>query len=189
DDGVLLQQTWERFRQVMAPKVAGSWNLHILTQHIPLDFFVCFSSMVSLLGSSAQGNYVAANTFMDTLAHHRLALGLPGLSVSWGPWAETGMAADLEDREQRRIANQGLSSIAPDDGVQVLGELLAQDVAHVGVLPMNWSKFFQQFLEDAPPFFEAMTRKVQASNAPPRATLLKQLEEAPVAARREMLMT
>jgi acyl transferase domain-containing protein/acyl carrier protein len=189
DDGVLLQQTWERFSQVMAPKVAGSWNLHILTQHMPLDFFVCFSSMVSLLGSSAQGNYVAANTFMDTLAHHRLALGQPGLSINWGPWAETGMAADLEYREQRRIAKQGLSSIAPDDGLQVLGELLAQNVAQVGVLPINWSKFFQQSLEEATsPFFEAMTRNVQSSNEPPQAALLKQLEDAPASARRDIMM-
>ncbi|RKZ93723.1 MAG: short-chain dehydrogenase [Candidatus Parabeggiatoa sp. nov. 1] len=192
DDGVLQQQTWARFSQVMAPKVAGTWNLHILTQDMPLDFFVCFSSVVSLLGSPAQGNYVAANAFMDALAHHRLALGLPGLSINWGPWAEAGMAADLESRNQRRIAEQGLSSIAPEDGLQVLGELLAaQDVAQVGVLPINWSKFLQQFWEEATsPFFEAITRSVQPSNEPQApAALLKQLEDAPASARRDILMT
>ncbi|MEN8215015.1 MAG: type I polyketide synthase [Pseudomonadota bacterium] len=191
DDGVLLQQTWERFSQVMAPKVAGIWNLHLLTQEMPLDFFVCFSSMVSLLGSPAQGNYVAANAFMDALAHHRLALGLPGLSINWGPWAETGMAADLEGRAQRRIAKQGLSGIAPDDGLQVLEELLAQNVAQVGVLPINWSTFLQQSLEEATsPFFEAIMRRVQSSTEPQApAALLKQLEEAPVDARRDILMT
>ncbi|MCP4262403.1 MAG: SDR family NAD(P)-dependent oxidoreductase [Planctomycetes bacterium] len=191
DDGVLLQQTWERFSQVMAPKVDGAWNLHILTQEMPLDFFVCFSSMVSLLGSSAQGNYVAANAFMDALAHHRRAMGLPGLSINWGPWAEAGMAADLESRDQRRIAEQGLSSIAPADGLQVLGDLLVQDVAQVGVLPINWSKFLPQFLEAATsPFFEAITRSVQPSNEPPAPALLKkQLEEASVEARRDILMT
>ncbi len=191
DDGVLLQQTWARFSQVMAPKVEGAWNLHSLTKKMPLDFFVCFSSMVSLLGSSAQGNYVAANTFMDALAHHRLALGLPGLSINWGPWAEAGMAADLDSRDQRRLAGQGLSSISPEDGLQILGELLAQNVAQVGVLPINWSKFLPQFLEKATsPFFEVITKSVQPSTesqAP--AALLKQLEEAPASARRDILMT
>jgi malonyl CoA-acyl carrier protein transacylase len=186
DDGVLLQQTWARFSQVMAPKMDGAWNLHILTQEIPLDFFICFSSMVSLLGSQAQGNYVAANAFMDALAHHRRAVGLPGLSINWGPWAEAGMSANLESRDQRRITEQGLSNIAPEDGLQVLGELLAQDIAQVGVLPINWSKFLPQ-LES--PFFEALTKSVQPSSDAQTPTLFKQLEETPVEARRELLMT
>jgi myxalamid-type polyketide synthase MxaB len=62
DDGVLLQQNWERFTQVMSPKVEGAWNLHTLTQNLPLDFFVCFSSVTALLGSRGQGNYAAAHT-------------------------------------------------------------------------------------------------------------------------------
>ncbi|OAD20556.1 beta-ketoacyl synthase, partial [Candidatus Thiomargarita nelsonii] len=192
DDGVIPQQTWERFSQVMAPKVAGSWNLHLLTQSMQLDFLVCFSSMVSLLGSPAQSNYVAANTFMDALAHHRCALGLPGLSINWGPWAETGMAAKLESRDQRRIAKQGLSSIAPEDGLQLLKELLAQNAAQVGVLPINWSKYFHQSLEQTgAPFFETIASNLQSSNdkAQASAVLLKQLEEAPAEARRSLLMT
>ncbi len=88
DDGVLMQQNWSRFAKVLAPKVQGAWNLHALTQDLPLDFFVCFSSVASLLGSPSQGNYAAANAFMDALVHYRRNLGLPGLSINWGPWAE-----------------------------------------------------------------------------------------------------
>ncbi|NER24034.1 MAG: SDR family NAD(P)-dependent oxidoreductase, partial [Symploca sp. SIO1C2] len=96
DDGVLQQMSWERFTRVMAPKVEGAWHLHTLTEHLEIDFFVCFSSMASLLGSPGQGNYAAANGFMDALAHHRRAKGLAGLSINWGPWAEAGMAERLE---------------------------------------------------------------------------------------------
>ena len=77
DDGMLGQQDWSRFAKVMAPKVEGSWNLHMLTRDLPLDFFVVFSSSASLLGSPGQGNYAAANAFMDALAHHRQRRGCP----------------------------------------------------------------------------------------------------------------
>ncbi|WNZ66021.1 SDR family NAD(P)-dependent oxidoreductase [Myxococcus sp. MxC21-1] len=89
-DGVLAQLDAERLRTVLAPKVQGAWNLHAQTLGRPLDFFVMFSSAASMLGSPGQGNYAAANAFMDVLAHHRRAAGLPALSVNWGPWAEVG---------------------------------------------------------------------------------------------------
>ena len=69
DDATLPQQTAERFRKVMAPKVRGAWNLHRLTEQRSLDFFVMYSSAASLIGSAGQGNYVAANAFLDALAH------------------------------------------------------------------------------------------------------------------------
>ena len=93
DDGVLLEQRWERFEKVMAAKVAGAWNLHQATRGIPLDFFVAYSSGASLLGSTGQGNYAAANSFLDGLAGYRQSLGLPGLAINWGPWAEVGRSA------------------------------------------------------------------------------------------------
>jgi acyl carrier protein len=185
DDGVLLQQTWARFRQVMAPKVAGTWNLHLLTQEIPLDFFVCFSSMASLLGSPAQGNYVVANTFMDALAHHRRALGLPSLSINWGPWAEVGMATKLGKHAQRRLTAQGLGSISLDDGLQILSELLGQKIAQIGVLPINWSLFLPQFSQGIQsPFLEAFTSQPSVAQ---KHGLLKQLEASPVTEHRTIL--
>ncbi|RCJ40838.1 hypothetical protein A6770_37330 [Nostoc minutum NIES-26] len=145
DDGILEQQNWERLNRAMAPKVKGTWNLHQLTQNLPLDFFVCFSSIASLLGSPGQGNYAAANAFMDALVHHRQALGLPGLSINWGLWKESGMAAHLGSLVQNRIAAQGVETIAPQQGLQILADLLIKDAVQVGVLPINWSKFLQLF--------------------------------------------
>ncbi|NJQ96784.1 MAG: SDR family NAD(P)-dependent oxidoreductase [Hydrococcus sp. CSU_1_8] len=108
DDGVLLKQNWERFDRVLAPKVRGAWNLHLATQNLPLDFFVCFSSIASLLGSPGQGNYAAANAFMDALAHYRRGLGLPGLTINWGVWADVGMAAQLSEHDRARLEEQGI---------------------------------------------------------------------------------
>jgi myxalamid-type polyketide synthase MxaE and MxaD len=144
DDGVLQQMNWERFTKVMAPKVQGAWHLHKLTEDLPLDFFVCFSSAASLLGSTGQGNYAAANAFMDGLAYYRRALGLPGLSVNWAAWGEGGMAARLASQFQSRIRSLGMSSIPPEQGLEVLTQLLAESATQVGVIPINWSQFVAQ---------------------------------------------
>ncbi|NEO90107.1 MAG: SDR family NAD(P)-dependent oxidoreductase [Moorea sp. SIO3G5] len=143
DDGVLQNMSWQQFSKVMAPKVAGTWHLHQLTLDLPLDFFVCFSSMASMLGSPGQGNYAAANGFMDAVAHYRRGMGLPGLSINWGAWASAGMAARLEDDQLDRLHNSGLQSIGFNEGIQALEALLQLEVPQVGVIPVNWSRWFQ----------------------------------------------
>ncbi len=111
DDGVLREQTRERFDRVMAAKVHGAWNLHELTRDDRLDLFVLFSSAAALLGSPGQGNYAAANAFLDALAHHRRWEKLPALSVNWGSWAEVGMAARLSETEGQRWSAAGVGWI------------------------------------------------------------------------------
>ena len=153
DDGVLLQQSPTRFEKVMAPKVQGAWHLHTLSQAWSLDFFICFSSTTSLLGASGQANYAAANAFMDALVHHRHALGQAGLSINWGAWAESGMAAAMSRRSQQRLVELGIENIAPAEGLQAMGQLMGQEAPQVAVLPVEWSKWLKQFA-DIPPFFE-----------------------------------
>lgn len=165
DDGMLLQQNLvEHFTRVMAPKVAGSWYLHTLSQDLPLDFFVCFSSAASVVGSWGQGNYAAANAFMDALAHYRRAQGLPGLSINWGLWAGMGMA-NLENHHQHRLRKLGVMSIKLEDGLHKLMALLQQDSAQVSVIPLNWSQYLRQ-LPWIPPFFEAFTPVARPSSYP-----------------------
>ncbi len=188
EDALLQRQDWEQFSRVMAPKVAGAWNLHNLTQDIALDFFVCFSSSTALLGAAGQGNYAAANAFMDGLIQHRRNLGLPGLSINWGPWGEIGMAAALDSRDQARWSDLGIGNIAPTRGVEILEQLLTQNTAQMAVLPVNWSKFLKQFQNDAqPPFFDAF-KPVSKKLAPAQPQFLKQLEAAPVAKQRDLLL-
>nr|UUL70766.1 Beta-ketoacyl-acyl-carrier-protein synthase I [Vitiosangium cumulatum] len=193
DDGVLRQQTAERFNRVLAPKAGGAWNLHVLTRDLPLDFFVLYSSVASLFGSASQGNYAAANAFLDALAHHRRALGLAGLSINWGAWSEAGMAARLARRDMNRLSGQGIGTIPPDQGMQVLELLLGQETAQVGVVPIDWNMFFQRNpASRASPFFSVLegggTSAKKASTAPVPSDILPRLRDAS-AGRREQLLS
>jgi acyl transferase domain-containing protein len=129
DDAMIPGQTLDRFKTVMAPKVRGAWNLHVLTARLPLDFFVLFSSGAALLGSPGQSNYAAANSFLDALAALRHARGLPALSINWGSWSEVGMAAGVGEDHQRRWSAMGIGMIKPAAGVAILSKLLKQGVA------------------------------------------------------------
>jgi myxalamid-type polyketide synthase MxaE and MxaD len=139
DDGILLQMDPARLRSVMAPKVDGAWNLHTLTAGRRLDFFILFSSAAGVLGSPGQGNYAAANAFLDALAHHRHARGLPALSIDWGPWSEVGLAA-RPDRGGR-LAAQGMQSLDPRQGVASLARLWDALVPQVSVMPVDWPEW------------------------------------------------
>jgi acyl transferase domain-containing protein/NADPH:quinone reductase-like Zn-dependent oxidoreductase/NADP-dependent 3-hydroxy acid dehydrogenase YdfG len=151
DDGVLEQQTWPRFAAVMAPKVRGAWNLHRLTLSADLDFFVMFSSAATFVGSPGQGNYAAANAFMDGLAHYRKAKGLPALSIDWGAWAETGMAARLAKKDAERWADRGLRPIQLDEGMAKLAEMLASSRAQIVAAPIDSSRIFSNADFGRPP--------------------------------------
>ena len=139
EDGVVLQQDWSRFEAVMAAKVRGAWRLHRATALLPLDFFVLFSTGASFLGSPGQSNHAAANMFLDALAHHRHALGLPALSINWGAWRDIGAAT--RGGVVERVGSRGLNPIAPEQGLKVLAHLLGSGVAQAAVLPIDWSVF------------------------------------------------
>ncbi len=139
DDGVLLQLDHKRFRRVMAPKVDGCWNLHRSSLGQPLDCFVLFSSISTVLGNPGQANYAAANAFLDGFAHYRRALGLPALSVNWGRIAGAGYV----DRNREVAANLdklGFLGVSAARATRVLDTLLAQGVTNVVVAPVDWSR-------------------------------------------------
>ena len=144
-DALLSEQTRESLRAVLAPKVAGAWNLHELTAEDPLDFFVMYSSVAALLGLPGQGNYAAANAFLDALAHDRRAQGRPALSLNWGPFSQVGMAVDAS--RGQRLQHRGLGSLTPEQGLEALESLLMCGAAQVAVAPLNarqWVEFYPQ---------------------------------------------
>ncbi|MFN6563915.1 MAG: type I polyketide synthase [Nostoc sp. ChiSLP01] len=159
---LLQEQQWERFAQVFAPKVSGAWNLHTLTKDIPLDLFVLFSSAISIFSSPGSGSYAAANTFLDALAHHRLFLGLPVLSINWGPWYTVGMADVIGDRRFAQLMAQGVEPFSASQVLQILEQVVQQDITQVGVIQINWSKLLEQFPSgDYPALFTELMAKVQ----------------------------
>jgi acyl carrier protein len=184
DDRVLVRHDWDRFARVLRPKLNGAWNLHRLTRATPLDFFVLFSSAASFMGPVGLGNYTAANAFLDALAHHRRHAGLPALSIDWGPWHQVGMAEAVGAVRQSQWVTGGFGTMAVADALDVLGDLLQQDRAQVGVLPVRWSQFTERFGRGREPaIFSDLTREDRPRLQPGRSTadpaeLRRRLDEA-----------
>jgi aryl carrier-like protein len=189
DDGALFEQAWSRFAKVMAPKISGAWNLHRATMGADLQFFVMFSSIASMLGSVGQGNYAAANAFLDALADYRRSNGLPGLALNWGAWSEVGMAAELGERNDARRAKYGAGTIALEHGLSVFETLLSRDCARMGIMPMNWGDYFSAADNTYPPLLETMAQESKAitRTAAPAAEFLQQLDDVPASERAEFV--
>ncbi|MER5407732.1 SDR family NAD(P)-dependent oxidoreductase [Streptomyces sp. NPDC002769] len=128
-DGVIADLTPERLARVLRPKVDGAAQLHRLTADMPLDLFLLVSSAAGVVGTAGQANYAAANVFLDQLAHHRAALGLPGVSVSFGAWAGEGLAAEHADLD--RMARVGHRALTPDQGRELVELALLRGTPHL----------------------------------------------------------
>lgn len=132
------ESTVESLEHDMAAKVAGGWLLHELTKHLELDFFVLVSSIASVWGSSKQAGYCAANHFLDGLAHHRRALGLPATSVNWGPWAGGGMADDAILDELESV---GVHALDPETSAELLLDSIGCVDAQIVIADVDWDRF------------------------------------------------
>jgi len=135
DDGVIGSLTHERLDRVLAPKLDAAWQLHRLTEHLDLSAFVLFSSVMGVLGGPGQANYAAANSFLDALAAHRRARGLPAISMAWGGWGESGIVDRLEEADFARTARLGIGGFSSREGLELLDLALAIDRALI--VPMR----------------------------------------------------
>ncbi|MDP8228391.1 MAG: SDR family NAD(P)-dependent oxidoreductase [Candidatus Electryoneaceae bacterium] len=142
DDGVIMEQTMDKFRRVLAPKSEGAFYLHQATESIDLDHFVLFSSIASVIGSPGQANYSSANRFLDSLAVYRRQKGLAGTAVNWSIWKDVGMAA-VSDKRGKRIEDMGVISLSAHANLSSLEKILMDNLTGVTVTHINWQRYFQ----------------------------------------------
>ena len=130
DDGVIDSLTSERVDRVLAPKLDAAWHLHELTKGLDLRAFVLFSSAAGTLGNPGQGNYAAGNVFLDALAAHRRAAGLPGASIAWGRWAPPSeMSEGLSEIDVLRMKRAGFEAFSAEEGLELLDAALSSGEA------------------------------------------------------------
>ncbi|WP_443678457.1 SDR family NAD(P)-dependent oxidoreductase [Prauserella cavernicola] len=172
DDGVLFALTPERVDTVLRPKADAAWHLHELTRGRDLRLFAMFSSAAGVFGAPGQGNYAAANAFLDALAQHRRRAGLPAQSLAWGLWAErSGLTADLEDGGDR-LGRRGVRPLSTTDGVALFGAVL--DSGETCAVPVDLDT--EVFRGDVPSLLSSVVRggaKRAAASAPATTARLR----------------
>jgi acyl carrier protein len=144
DDAPIAALTPARMESVLGPKAMGAWLLHKKTQALDLDHFVMFSSVSSTFGNPAQGNYAAANAFLDALAHQRHALGLPALSINWGALGGEGYVARNE-RVAEYLARQGTIPLEPKEVTLLMESFLSAGTTQALALRADWAKWKASF--------------------------------------------
>jgi acyl transferase domain-containing protein/acyl carrier protein len=163
DDGVLLEQSAERFSRVMPPKVEGACHLDELTRSADLDVFVMFSSLAGTLGSAGQASYAAANTFLDALAAKRRAEGLPGQSLAWSLWTDAegkaaGLASNLDRAQQSRVTRGGLEAVPPAKGIALFEAALSRPESQLLPVPLDLREMQRSFDATVPPLWRGLVR-------------------------------
>jgi len=140
NDGLIGELNKEQFEEVMAPKSFGAWNLHMQSLGLDLDFFLLYSSLSSLIGNYAQGNYAAANAYLDGLAHYRQTLNLPVLNINWGVLSNIGMTARNKDIS-KRLKHLGLNGINSEQVFESIEHLFRKGYSSIGVFDLDWEKW------------------------------------------------
>jgi NAD(P)-dependent dehydrogenase (short-subunit alcohol dehydrogenase family) len=163
---LLIDQTAEQMRDILAAKMVGGWLLNRLLGDTPLELFVLFSAFSSFLGAPMLGSYSAANVFLDVLAHHRRSEGKAALSINWGPWAEAGMAVRFLAAEESKgirwkdIPN-GVRALSTQRALEAMERLLEQGAVQMGVMSIDWNAWYRWTYGDVviPPYLSALISK------------------------------
>ncbi|WP_189788801.1 type I polyketide synthase, partial [Streptomyces capitiformicae] len=195
DNGLVPALTPDRLRTVLRPKVDGAWNLHELTRDRELTAFVLFSSAVGVLGAPGQANYAAANAFLDALASHRRAHGLPATSIAWGVWETGGLNADLDRADLDRLARDGFRPVSQTVGRAVFDRSTADGPATLVALPLDPAAVRAQSQVPAPlraladPTGRSTARSAGSPGGGPTARLTERLAAASAVEQEQLLLT
>jgi len=159
DDAVIASLTADRVDAVLRAKVDGAWNLHELTQDLDLSAFVVFSSMAGIVGTPGQGNYAAANSFLDGLMAYRRDHGLPGLSMAWGFWEQaSAMTQHLGDRDRARMSRFGLAPLSSEEAVELFDSAMVADRGVVVAARLD-TRAITDINTDLPPLFSRLASR------------------------------
>ncbi|ALX44735.1 SDR family oxidoreductase (plasmid) [Burkholderia humptydooensis] len=151
EDRLVVDVTPESLAATLAGKAHGAWLLHERTRRHPLEHFVLFSSAAAAFGAPGQSTYAMANAYLDALAAHRRAQGLPALSIAWGPWQDVGMLARTSATAKRRLAQLGIGQIETECGCATFEIALATALPpHIVLLPVDWPKLIEQWPPHVP---------------------------------------
>jgi NAD(P)-dependent dehydrogenase (short-subunit alcohol dehydrogenase family)/acyl carrier protein len=187
-DRLLRDHDWQRFATVFAAKIAGTWGLHEQTRDRPLDLFLLCSSVAALFGTAGLGNYVAANAFQDGLAWQRRQLGLPALSVNWGPWARVGMAEAVGSGREQQWAALGIATMSAEEALAGFARMPGQPQPQLALVAMDWPRFFARIGDGAPPpFYAEIARMVPPIPASAEPDVTDRLRAAAPVERRALL--
>jgi acyl transferase domain-containing protein/NADPH:quinone reductase-like Zn-dependent oxidoreductase/NADP-dependent 3-hydroxy acid dehydrogenase YdfG/acyl carrier protein len=177
DDSPISTVTRARLQTVLRPKALGAWHLHRHTRTTPLDHFVLFSSIGSLVGNPGQAAYVAANAFLDALAEHRRSLDLPAISINWGALAEVGMAARHEGVEAH-LNRVGVGFFRPKQAIALLDKIVRWRPTTLGVAIMDWRVWGEAWPAwAASPRYRHLTPQGDATELSDERDILRRLRE------------
>ncbi|GHC78395.1 type I polyketide synthase [Streptomyces flavofungini] len=179
DDGVIGSLTPERVDTVFRPKVDAARNLHELTRDLDLSAFVLFSSAAGTFGNPGQANYAAANAFLDALAQHRHASGLPATSLAWGLWADaSGMTEDLAETDRGRLTRAGAAALSTEEGLRLFDAALALPAPVAVPMRLDLAPLRAR-PETVPPLLRALVRTARPEAAKAAGSLAARIAELP----------
>ena len=141
DDGILAQLNWDRFAPLFEPRVYGGWLLHEYTKGLQLDFFILQSSLWSVLGSAGQGNYTASSAFLDALAVHRRASGLPAMAINWSAWSGGGLATVSGARGEAMLSSLGMKFVSPDRAMAIFDNVVQREIDQIVIAVTDWPTY------------------------------------------------
>jgi len=189
DDGTVENLSGERLATVLAPKAEGAWNLHELTAPDDVEL-VLYSSAAGAFGGPGQGNYAAANVFLDALAQRRRAEGLAATSVAWGMWEQrSDLTADLDDADRSRLARIGLRSIDAARGMAMLDRARTATDASLLAVPFERAALLELSRAGLlPPLLSDLVRAPVRRSKAAVGSLARKLSSAPAAERPALVL-
>jgi acyl transferase domain-containing protein/NADPH:quinone reductase-like Zn-dependent oxidoreductase/NAD(P)-dependent dehydrogenase (short-subunit alcohol dehydrogenase family)/acyl carrier protein len=189
DDAFIMDVNEERMARVMGAKVGGVMNLHKYTKHLPLDHFICMSSISSLIGNTGQAAYVAANAFLDAFAHYRAVHGLVATTINLGVLAETGVVSRNSDVASI-LASTGIRAFTTEEALQALHFIMRQKPVQIGLFDVDWELYAQTLPKSAASSrFKTLTKTREEVNriSPKQLEIMNRLTDKPAKEKQDLV--